>query len=215
MTRTGKRWYRPHSANPQTAFQNWWKLVLDRIGSQEENKNFPRFPFGSLRDLLPNILRAEYGDDVASIALQHGKNKFDDWLDFYANIPFRKLFNAIRELQARFRPFLDKLAKYDEIAGRSFYCRCRHDRRGGFGDHSRPSSCRTNAVTVCQNCQNESNHMEGENLLIWQRLRAQPSGGKIGNSPEEAEPCVFLAAMQGARFASGETRLMDRFRWNR
>ena len=111
MTKTNKPWYRPHSANPQTAFQNWWRSVLDRIGNQDENKGFPRLPFGSLRDLLPNILRAEYGDDVASMALQHGKNKSDNLLDCYANIPFRKLFKATKELEMRFKPFLDKLAK--------------------------------------------------------------------------------------------------------
>ena len=109
MTRTGKPWYRPHSDNPQTAFQNWWNLALDRIKSQKQHKDFPRLPFGSLRDLLPNILRAEYGDEVASIALQHGTNKYDNLLDCYANVPFRKLFQATKELEERFRPFLDKL----------------------------------------------------------------------------------------------------------
>jgi len=111
MTRTGKPWFRQNSGNPQTAFQNWWKLVLDRITEREEYKDFPRLPFGSLRDLLPNMLRGEYGDDVASIALQHGKNKYDNLLDCYANIPFRKLFKATKELEARFKPFLDRLVQ--------------------------------------------------------------------------------------------------------
>jgi hypothetical protein len=111
MTRTGNPWYRPHSANPPTAFQNWWNLVLNRITAQKAHKEFPRLPFGSLRDLLPNVLRAEYGDEVASIALQHGTNKYDNLLDCYANVPFRKLFEATRELEAKFKPFLDKLTK--------------------------------------------------------------------------------------------------------
>ena len=111
MTRTGKPWYRQHSENPQTAFQNWWKLLLDRITAQKAYKDFPRLPFGSLRDLLPNMLRAEYGDEVASIALQHGTNKYDTLLDCYANVPFRKLFKATRELEAKFKPFLDKLGE--------------------------------------------------------------------------------------------------------
>lgn len=111
MTKNGKPWYRQHSDNPQTAFQNWWKLVLDRITAQERYKDFPRLPFGSLRDLLPNLLRAEYGDQVASTALQHGKNKYDDLLDCYANVPFRKLFEATKELEERFKPFLGVLVK--------------------------------------------------------------------------------------------------------
>jgi hypothetical protein len=57
------------------------------------------------------MLRGEYGDDVASIALQHGKNKYDNLLDCYANIPFRKLFKATKELEARFKPFLDRLVQ--------------------------------------------------------------------------------------------------------
>ena len=102
MTRDSTPLYRPHSANPQTGFQNWWARILKRT-------DVPKLPFGSLRDLLPNTLRAEYGDDVASIALQHGTNKCDDLLDCYANTPFGKLFEATRELEERFKPFLDRL----------------------------------------------------------------------------------------------------------
>ena len=86
-------------------------MVLDRITAQKAHKDFPRLPFGSLRDLLPNMLRAEYGDEIASIALQHGTNKYDNLLDCYANVPFRKLFEATRELKAKFKPFLNKLTE--------------------------------------------------------------------------------------------------------
>ena len=109
MTKTGKPWYRPHSDNPPTAFQNWWTRVLNRIAAQKTHQDFPRLPFGSLRDLLPNIIRVEYDDETASIALQHGTNKYDNLLDCYANVPFRKLFKATRELETKFKPFLDKL----------------------------------------------------------------------------------------------------------
>jgi hypothetical protein len=109
MSRTNKPWFRANSGNPQTGFQNWWKSVLDRITSQDEHRGFPRLPFGTLRDLLPNLLRPDYGDEVASMCLQHGENKYDDLLDCYANVPFRKLFQATKEIEERFKPFLDKL----------------------------------------------------------------------------------------------------------
>ena len=81
--------------------------LLDRV--EKKYSGFPRLPFGSLRDLLPNILRREYSDEVASLALQHGKLSSDDLLDCYANLPFRKLFQATRDLRTMFKPFLDVL----------------------------------------------------------------------------------------------------------
>jgi hypothetical protein len=67
-------------------------------------------PFGSLRDLLPNVLRREFSDEVASICLQHGQIGEDELLKCYANVPFKKLFEATRQLEPRFRPFLDSFA---------------------------------------------------------------------------------------------------------
>jgi len=76
---------------------------------REGHPDFPRLPFGSLRDLLPNILHREGSDEVASLALQHGKLSSDKLLDCYANLLFRKLFEATRELRTIFKPFLDSL----------------------------------------------------------------------------------------------------------
>jgi hypothetical protein len=109
ITNKGQPWYRPHSTNPQSGFGNWWFHLLDKV--KEQHPDFPRLPFGSLRDLLPNILRREYSDEVASLALQHGKLSSDNLLDCYANLPFRKLFEATRELRTMFKPFLDALRR--------------------------------------------------------------------------------------------------------
>ena len=75
---------------------------------QKTAADFPRLPFGSLRDVLPNVLRRDDEDDVASICLQHGKME-DDLLKCYANVPYKKVFNATRKLEPVFRPFLDQL----------------------------------------------------------------------------------------------------------
>ena len=103
----GKRWYKPHSMNAQSQFRNWWSELLDEV--VKKHPDFPRLPFGSLRDFFPNILRQECSDEVASLALQHGKLSNDDLLDCYANLPFRKLFEATRNFEAKFQPFLDVL----------------------------------------------------------------------------------------------------------
>jgi hypothetical protein len=107
VTSSGKPWYRPHSMNAQTQFANWWTSHLSEITKKHDG--LPKLPFGSLRDLFPNILRREYSDEVASLALQHGKLSSDDLLNCYANLPFRKLFEATRELRTMFKPFLDAL----------------------------------------------------------------------------------------------------------
>ncbi len=100
-------WYRTHSSNPQSRFAKWWSALLDRV--QKHHPDFPRLPFGSLRDLLPNVLRREFSDETASMCLQHGQIGEDDLLKCYANTPFKKLFDATRQLEPEFRPFLDSL----------------------------------------------------------------------------------------------------------
>jgi hypothetical protein len=77
----GKPWYRIHSKNAQSQFGNWWATLLERV--RKKHTDFPK--------LLPNILRREYSDEVASLALQHGKLSGDDLLKCYANLPLSKV----------------------------------------------------------------------------------------------------------------------------
>ena len=112
MTSTGQPWFRPHSKNPQSAFQNWFTALLKRV--RRVHPDFRKLPFGSIRDLLPNILRQEYSDEVASICLQHGDPSEDDLLKCYANVPYRKLFKATQELEPRFKVFLDRLTPQED-----------------------------------------------------------------------------------------------------
>jgi len=108
MTKNGKPWYRTHAKNPQSTFGNWWSGLLNRV--QKSHKEFPRLPFGTLRDVLPDILRRDYTDEIASISLQHGKLGEDELLKCYANMPFGKLFEATRQLEPLFHPLLDAIA---------------------------------------------------------------------------------------------------------
>lgn len=100
----GKPWYRTYSKNAQSQFGNWWSALLDRV--RKDYVTLPKLAFGTLRDLLPNILRREYSDEVASLALHHGKLSEDDLLRCYSNLPYRKLFEATRQLRMMFEPFL-------------------------------------------------------------------------------------------------------------
>jgi hypothetical protein len=109
ITRTGSPWYKTHASNPQTKFTRWWSDLTARV-QRKHDKAFPHLPFGSLRDTLPDVLRRNYSDDVASLCLQHGKIGDDDLLNSYANLPFRRLFDATRELADHFRPMLDAVA---------------------------------------------------------------------------------------------------------
>ena len=76
---------------------------------RKEHPDLPYLPFGSLRDLLPDVLRARFSDEVASMALQHGETGSDTLLKCYANMPFPRLFSATRELEQFFKPFLEAL----------------------------------------------------------------------------------------------------------
>lgn len=107
VTSTGKPMWMKHSKRPQSQFDNRWKNLLDRV--EREHSKFERLPFGSLRDILPNVIRRKFSDDVASLALQHGTYPADKLLKCYANFPFAKLFDATEKLHDHFMPMLKKL----------------------------------------------------------------------------------------------------------
>ncbi len=100
---TGKPMYDENSENPQFAFANLWNRLLDRV--QKSHDDFPRLPFGSLRDTLPSALRHRYSGELASLCLAHGSPcKTDVLLERYAGKPFGRFFTAVRELRAFYAP---------------------------------------------------------------------------------------------------------------
>ena len=130
-------WYRPHAKNAQSTFGNWWRSLVGRV--QKAEPSFPWLPFGSLRDLLPNMLRREYSDEIASLALQHGKLSSDDLLDSYANLPYAKLFHATRELRTMFKPFLDALQTTSTSTSESHRRQVKHAAPSPFQGTPKPS----------------------------------------------------------------------------
>ncbi len=115
---TGEPIYSENADNPQAGFANTWNRLLDRV--EKSHPKFKRLPFGTLRDTLPNALRFTHSDTLASICLAHGSpNKADNLLECYANKPFGKLHNAIRELREMYEPMFSKVT--DPFDGQKSY----------------------------------------------------------------------------------------------
>jgi len=54
MTRNDTPIYNPNSLQPSSQIDNWWTGHIERL--QKKHPNLEALPFGSLRDVLPNIL---------------------------------------------------------------------------------------------------------------------------------------------------------------
>jgi hypothetical protein len=109
VTKTGKPMWMKDATHPQSQIDSRFNNLIARI--RKTNSNFPKLPFGSLRDTLPDQLRNFFSDDLASLALQHQTYPQDKLLKCYANLPFAKLFKATQDLREHFRPMLDALSK--------------------------------------------------------------------------------------------------------
>jgi hypothetical protein len=102
----GNALYNTASKNPGAAFGNMWKKLLDRV--EKTDKQFPRLPFGSLRDVLPDMLRRDYSDTLASMVISHGNPcTADNLLACYANLPWGRYHAALREVQPQFQVMFD------------------------------------------------------------------------------------------------------------
>ena len=104
VTRTGKPIYKRYSKQPSSEIDKWWLRLIANV--QEKHPDLASLPFGSLRDVIPNILTRDYGENVATLALQHKTFPEDKLLKCYANLPFKQLFQATRELHTTFKPML-------------------------------------------------------------------------------------------------------------
>ena len=109
VTRTGGPRYRTHSSNPQTEFTQWEAGLVAK--AKKKHPDLPRYPFGSLRDTFPDIIRGEIpgGGEIASLCLHHGSTTHDDLLNLYTKLPFRRLFEATEVLRESFLPLLGML----------------------------------------------------------------------------------------------------------
>lgn len=106
---TGKPMYDEASENPQASFANIWNETVKRIRKHDES--LTALPFGTLRDTLPDKLRRSYDRDLASICLTHRTSaNADNLLDCYANRPFGRLHEVLRELHSFYTPLFTAVA---------------------------------------------------------------------------------------------------------
>lgn len=98
---SGTPMYVESSANPQSGFANTWRRLLDRV--RKSRPDFPMYPFGSMRDTLPDVIRRDYSGELASMCLAHGNPcTADNLLEVYSNKPFGRLHEAVRGAAAQF-----------------------------------------------------------------------------------------------------------------
>jgi len=117
----GTPWYREDWANPHVRFAKWWqaertegdnrKGVITKV--RDRHPDFPRHTLKYLRKILPNMVRPNYGKEVADLVnARHvdraGRVAGRD-TDRYSDRLYDEVANAIRELEPVFRPFLDAL----------------------------------------------------------------------------------------------------------
>lgn len=95
-------------AKPESPFTNLWDDFIERVQGRE--RNIPKYPFGVLRDTLPNFLRQEHGDDMATICLAHGRPaNADTLLECYANKPFGRFHTLLPQVRKVFKCVFDAI----------------------------------------------------------------------------------------------------------
>jgi hypothetical protein len=103
ISERGQPWYREHTKNPHSKFTNVWNRLVRRV--QKSHPDFRHLPVGTLRDTLPDLLRHQHSDEIASLSLAHGSPFHgDSLLECYGNKPFGRLHAALREVHTYFAP---------------------------------------------------------------------------------------------------------------
>lgn len=125
----GKVWYNENWTNPETRFAKWWQAkptknsrhigVVTKL--QRDRDDFPRFTIKTLRKIVPNLVRPNWGREVADLV--NARKVSDEGLiagsetDRYADRPYDAVADALRHLEGEFRPFLDALKIAESVKG--------------------------------------------------------------------------------------------------
>ena len=125
VQQNGEPWYKDGWTNPATKFGCWWQAIPSKsdphIGVvtklQRAHEGFPRHTLKTLRKILPNLFRPEFGREIADLV---NARKIDDSgrisgadTDRYADRLYDKVAEAITKFESHFRPFLDALGECD------------------------------------------------------------------------------------------------------
>jgi hypothetical protein len=117
---TGTSWYADHTENAAAYLGKWWQSQPSATHLQsgvvtaiaKEIEGFPRLTLKSLRKVLPNAVRTDFGKEVADLAVAHSVGR-SEMVDRYSDKPYRKLHEAIRAMESKFAPFLEALGQPD------------------------------------------------------------------------------------------------------
>lgn len=86
-----------------STIMNTWKRLTVRV--RRDLPDFPQRSFNKLRKTSSNLIRLEFGDEIASLFLSHGTPVHnDELLKHYTNPRYRNLHEAIRWLGDRVAP---------------------------------------------------------------------------------------------------------------
>jgi hypothetical protein len=99
---TGRPLYDETTKKPDAGFANLWSDCRKRSGIKL------KLPFGSLRDTLPDYLRAEHDSELASLCLTHGTPGVDQLIDCYSNKPWGCFHEALKASRAYYAPVFEK-----------------------------------------------------------------------------------------------------------
>lgn len=92
-------WRKTSGGNRSKDIPNAWNRLLDRVC--EDQPDFPRYGFNTLRDTSANMVRRLAGPEIASVHLTHRHQSSDRNLRQYTNVPRKKLFKAHQRLERK------------------------------------------------------------------------------------------------------------------
>jgi hypothetical protein len=108
LTKDGDRFFRRTKGNKNSSqiFSSKWISLTARI--LKDYPDFPKHPFGTLRDTGANLVRQFSTGEIGAVFICHGKPvRKDDLLDLYTNRPFGSLFRALRQIEEVLKPVFD------------------------------------------------------------------------------------------------------------
>lgn len=122
----GDPWYKEEWSNPETKFGKWWQATQTKSSKHEgvvtrlngSIDGFPRHTLKTLRKILPNLARPDFGSEIADLLnarkINSSGNRGGRDTDRYSDRLYDEAKAAILELETAMRPFLDALRE-DEV----------------------------------------------------------------------------------------------------
>jgi predicted DNA-binding protein (UPF0251 family) len=92
-------WRATESGNRCQDIPNMWNRLLARV--RKDFPDFRKLPFNSLRDTSANMIRQQFGGEIASLQLAHKHQTDDGNLNNYTNPMRKKHARAVRWLEAK------------------------------------------------------------------------------------------------------------------